>query len=140
MYPLNADPVEYFLFESGEGYCQHFASAAVLMFRLLGVPARYAAGCVVYPEDFVRQEDGTWQAVATDESAHAWAEIFLPDYGWVPVEATPPASDAESEYWTAGPDGGAVRAPCRGQPGRAGSSRGTAADGIRDGGPLAGAE
>lgn len=108
MYPLNADPVEYFLFESGEGYCQHFASAAVLMFRLLGVPARYAAGCVVYPEDFVRQEDGTWQAVATDESAHAWVEIFLPDYGWVPVEATPPASDAESEYWTAGPDGGAA--------------------------------
>lgn len=90
--PVNTDIVEYFLFESREGYCVHYASAATLMYRLYGIPARYGAGYAVQPSDFVRQEDGTWVAEVTDESAHAWTEIFLEDYGWTPVEVTP-ASD-----------------------------------------------
>ncbi len=87
--PLNEDMVEYFLFESGRGYCEHFATAAVLMYRLYGIPARYAAGYVVQPSAFTQQEEGSWKAVVTDEEAHAWAEIFLEDYGWTPVEVTP---------------------------------------------------
>ena len=90
--PFNEDIVEYFLFESHQGYCVHFASAAVLMYRLYGIPARYASGYAVPPSAFSRQEDGTWQAVVTDKFAHAWAEIFQSDYGWSPVEVTP-ASD-----------------------------------------------
>lgn len=90
--PVNTDIVEYFLFDSQEGYCVHYASAATLMYRLYGIPARYGAGYAVQPSDFVRQEDGTWVAEVTDESAHAWTEIFLEDYGWTPVEVTP-ASD-----------------------------------------------
>ena len=90
--PVNTDIVEYFLFDSREGYCVHYASAATLMYRLYGIPARYGAGYAVQPSDFVRQEDGTWVAEVTDESAHAWTEIFLEDYGWTPVEVTP-ASD-----------------------------------------------
>ena len=93
--PLNEDIVEYFLFESGRGYCEHFAVTATLMYRLYGVPARYATGYMVSPSDFELQEDGTWKAVVTDESAQAWAEIFLEDYGWTPVEVTP-ASDGSS--------------------------------------------
>lgn len=89
--PLNEDIVEYFLFESVEGYCVHYASAAVLMYRLYGIPARYAAGYALQPSQFVQQEDGTWKAEVTDESAHAWAEIFMEDYDWVPVEVTPSA-------------------------------------------------
>ena len=69
--PLNADPVEYFLFESGEGYCQHFASAAVLMYRLYGIPARYVTGYAVKPSDFEEVTDGGYRAVLTDASAHA---------------------------------------------------------------------
>ena len=38
IFPLNEDPSEYFLFEGHAGYCQHFASTAVLMYRLLGHP------------------------------------------------------------------------------------------------------
>lgn len=90
--PVNTDIVEYFLFDSREGYCVHYASAATLMYRLYGIPARYGAGYAVQPSDFVLQEDGTWVAEVTDESAHAWTEIFLEDYGWTPVEVTP-ASD-----------------------------------------------
>lgn len=63
-----------------------------LMYRLFGFPARYASGYALQPSDFIQQEDGTWLAEVTDESAHAWTEIFLEDYGWTPVEVTP-ASD-----------------------------------------------
>lgn len=89
--PVNQDIVEYFLFENHEGYCVHFASAATLMYRLYGIPARYASGYAVAPSAFTRQEDGSWTAEVTDESAHAWTEIFLEDYGWTPVEVTPAA-------------------------------------------------
>lgn len=87
--PFHEDIAEYFLFESGQGYCEHFASTGTLLYRLYGVPARYAAGYMVSPADFELQENGTWRAVATDENAHAWVEIFLENYGWTPVEVTP---------------------------------------------------
>lgn len=95
---INEDPVEYFLFQGKEGYCQHFASAAVLMYRLYGIPARYASGYVVSPSDFEQQEDGTWRAVVTDVSAHAWPEIFIHDYGWTPVEVTPSGNGDSVHY------------------------------------------
>lgn len=87
--PLNEDIAEYFLFESGCGYCEHFALTATLMYRMYGIPARYANGYLVSPAAFELQEDGTYRAVVTDEDAHAWTEIFLPDYGWSPIEVTP---------------------------------------------------
>lgn len=89
--PLNEDIVEYFLFENHEGYCVHFASAATLMYRLWGIPARYASGYALQPSDFTLQPDGTWKAEVTDAFAHAWTEIFLEDYRWTPVEFTPSA-------------------------------------------------
>ena len=97
--PLNEDMVEYFLFECGRGYCEHFASAATLMYRLYGIPARYAAGYMVPVSAFTQQEEGSWKAVVTDEEAHAWVEIFLEDYGWTPVEVTPLATGGSAaEY------------------------------------------
>ncbi len=84
-----ADPVWYFLMESRKGYCVHFASAAVLLLRELGVPARYASGYVARVSDFKRQGD-VYVASVKDSSAHAWAEIYLDQIGWVPVDVTPP--------------------------------------------------
>ena len=57
MIPLNVDPAEYFLFEKKEGYCQHFASAAVLTYRVYGIPAHYATGYRISPSEFLYQED-----------------------------------------------------------------------------------
>src|SRR5204862_73730 len=62
-----------------------FASAAVLLLRLRGVPARYVTGF----------RGGEWNSVGDyvavrDDRAHAWAEAFLPDRGWIRVDATPP--------------------------------------------------
>jgi len=82
------DPIEAFLFERHLGYCQQYASAAALMYRLCGIPARYVEGYRIEPDAFV-QNEGTWQAEVTDESSHAWVELFLTDYGWTPVEVTP---------------------------------------------------
>lgn len=90
--PEDRDFVEYFLFESGEGYCAHYASSAVLMLRYLGVPARYATGYAVSPEDFSSGRDGTYSAVILDSQAHAWVEVYLSGIGWSPVEMTPGAA------------------------------------------------
>lgn len=89
--PEGEDSVEYFLFEQHKGYCTHFATAAALLFRLYDVPARFANGYLVMPSDFKRNDDGTWTASVTDERAHAWVEIFQPNIGFIPFEATPPA-------------------------------------------------
>ena len=69
--------------ESGRGYCVHFASAAALLLRLEGIPARYVEG---YLTDM--PESGS--TLIPDSAAHAWVEIYLEGYGWYPVEATPP--------------------------------------------------
>lgn len=95
--PANRDPVEYFLFQSKKGYCQHYASAAVLMYRMYGIPARYATGYAVSPDAF--QAGGqSYEASVTDEDAHAWVEIFLDDYGWTPVEVTPSGAGISGGY------------------------------------------
>ncbi|MDL2218380.1 transglutaminase-like domain-containing protein [Christensenellaceae bacterium OttesenSCG-928-M15] len=85
--PRDSDFVEYFLFESGQGYCVHYATAAVMMYRACGIPARYAEGFVVKSTDY----NSAATARVTDRQAHAWAEVFLSDIGWVPVEVTPGA-------------------------------------------------
>lgn len=62
------------------------------MYRMYGIPARYVSGYRILPSDLILNEEGVWEASVTDEAAHAWVEILLPDYGWTPVEMTP-ASD-----------------------------------------------
>ena len=43
-YPRDTDFVRYFLIESGEGRCVHFATTATLLFRTMGYPARFVSG------------------------------------------------------------------------------------------------
>jgi hypothetical protein len=84
--PEGRDFVEYFLNENHRGYCVHFATSVALLLRSAGVPARYAEGFVVSPDD-PRTKDG-WMNIK-DSRAHAWAEIYVNGIGWIPVEATP---------------------------------------------------
>lgn len=95
--PEGKDFAEYFFFENQTGYCTHFATTAVLLFRMEEIPARYVGGYVARPEDFIRQEDGTYLAKVTGEEAHAWAEIYVPGTGWIPAETTPGYAGEESE-------------------------------------------
>lgn len=95
--PEGEDFAEYFFFERKTGYCTHFATTAVLLFRMEEIPSRYVGGYVARPEDFIRQEDGTYLAEVTGEEAHAWAEIYVPGTGWIPAETTPGYTGEESE-------------------------------------------
>lgn len=89
--PNNRDFVNYFLLENNKGYCTHYATAGVLLARMAGIPARYSAGYVVVGDDFnssTKNEDGTYTIIVKDNRRHAWAEIYLDGYGWVPFEFT----------------------------------------------------
>jgi hypothetical protein len=71
-----------FVVDTRSGYCQHFAGAMALMLRLLGIPARVAAGFV--PGHY---QDGTW--TVTDHDAHTWVEVWFRGYGWLAFDPTP---------------------------------------------------
>lgn len=87
--PSDRDFVSYFLGESRSGYCVHYASAATLLLRLQGIPARYVSGYAVTIPGYSPNSDGSYVTRVVDYNAHAWVEIFLDDYGWYPVEVTP---------------------------------------------------
>lgn len=110
--PYNQDYVEYFLSEQKRGFCAHFASSAVLLLRSMGIPCRYAEGYII-PPTLVAQgtaisekqlsnwytgpselsEQGLISVEITDLYAHAWIEIYLEGYGFVPFEVTPADTD-----------------------------------------------
>ena len=101
--PEGTDPVLYFLNESRRGYCMHYASAAVLLLRAMGVPARYASGFTAY------SIPGRQAAVA-DRAAHAWVEVWVDGLGWYPVEVTPAAA-FEQLIQPIGPEPGTESGP-----------------------------
>ena len=76
-----ADVVVAFLTKYKEGICQHYASAATLLFRELGIPARYTVG---YVGETVA---GEWAEIGA-ANAHAWVEVYIDGTGWVHVEVT----------------------------------------------------
>lgn len=85
--PTDKDFAEYFLFDHQKGFCVHFATTAVLLYRLYGYPARYAEGYAVEPSEFTQQADGTWQAEITGAMGHAWCEVYDGDT-WIVKEHT----------------------------------------------------
>jgi transglutaminase-like putative cysteine protease len=96
--PNGSDFCDYFLRVNKSGYCQHFATAGVMMFRYFGIPARYAVGYSVPSSDFNggKLSDGSSGFVCSvkDDMAHAWVEIYISNLGWVPVDVTPLAGSA----------------------------------------------
>lgn len=87
--PSEEDFVTYFLEESHRGYCVHFASAAALLLRTQGIPARYVSGYVTTLSPVFTSGMELYTARVVDSNAHAWVEIYLYGYGWYPVEVTP---------------------------------------------------
>ncbi len=87
--PIAEDFVKYFLYEEKRGFCTHFASTATLMYRMFGIPARYASGYVVRASDFRKISDNEYEASVPDSNSHAWVEIYIKGFGWTPIEVTP---------------------------------------------------
>lgn len=118
--PKKKDFVNYFLTENKKGYCSYFASAAVLIFRYMGIPARYVEGYAIDYEQILNGElvedadyadyyDGyseigetAYVSVnVTDADAHAWVEVYDPVLGWYPVDVTPSSDEEEdiTNFW-----------------------------------------
>jgi len=76
--------LEYFLFERGEGHCEYFSTAMVVLLRNLGIHAREVNGFL----------GGQWNSfgqylAVTQNEAHSWVEVWFPGYGWVQFDPTP---------------------------------------------------
>lgn len=86
---LHEHPVDEFLFDTREGFCEHYSSAFAVVMRAAGIPARivtgYQGGELNPVGDYfiVRQAD-----------AHAWTEVWLRDEGWVRIDPTAAVSPA----------------------------------------------
>ena len=86
--PEGRDFTDFFLFENQKGYCVHFATAATVMLRAAGIPARYVQGYVVSQDDYKTTDKDGWSDIK-DNRAHAWTEVYYPGIGWQPIEMTP---------------------------------------------------
>lgn len=83
----NQDFVRWFLDENPRGYDVHYATMAVMLFRYYGIPSRYVEGYLTNHKKELTQED-----------AHAWPEIYLTGYGWIPVEVMEEYQDKMPSY------------------------------------------
>ncbi|MEK7284345.1 MAG: transglutaminaseTgpA domain-containing protein, partial [Chloroflexota bacterium] len=82
--PPGRDPVDFFLFDLKEDFCEYFASAMVVMLREVGVPARLVEGFTTGTFD-----PTIGKYVVRETNAHAWVEVYFPGYGWIEFEPTP---------------------------------------------------
>lgn len=120
--PQGTDMVNYFLDENKKGVCYHFATAAVLIFRRLGIPARYAEGYAfgysTVLEGNIREDlnyddyysgysqlgrTAVMEVDVTDANAHAWVEIYDALRGWIVVDPTPAVTEDEQtggDFWS----------------------------------------
>jgi transglutaminase-like putative cysteine protease len=81
--PLGRDSVDDFLFNTREGFCEHYASAFTVLMRSAGIPARVVTG----------YQGGYWSELGNYlllrySDAHAWSEVWLRGRGWVRVDPT----------------------------------------------------
>ena len=80
---LEENAIDEFLFDTRRGFCEHYASAYVVLMRAAGIPARVVTG---YQGGEINPVDGFLTVRQSD--AHAWAEIWLDGKGWVRVDPT----------------------------------------------------
>ncbi|HEY1043488.1 MAG TPA: DUF3488 and transglutaminase-like domain-containing protein [Telluria sp.] len=80
---LGSDTVDEFLFATRAGFCEHYAGAFVFLMRASGLPARVVTG---YQGGERNPVDEYYTVRQSD--AHAWAEVWLDDRGWVRVDPT----------------------------------------------------
>lgn len=80
---LSGDPIDGFLFDTRQGFCEHYAASFVVLLRAAGIPARVVTG----------YQGGEYNGVSDymvvrQSDAHAWAEVWFADEGWVRADPT----------------------------------------------------
>lgn len=86
--PEGQDFADYFLFESRQGYCTHYATAMTVLCRAVGLPARFVKGFVT-----PAQPGASGAYEVTGRTSHAWVEVYLEGLGWVRFEPTSPFNE-----------------------------------------------
>ncbi len=80
---LSRDTVDEFLFDTRQGFCEHYASAFTVMMRMAGIPARIVTGYQGgWFNDFGRY------VLVRQSDAHAWSEVWLEGLGWTRIDPT----------------------------------------------------
>ncbi len=82
--------LDIFLSETKEGYCTHFASAAVMILREYDIPVRFVEGYVA--SEFTRAagtSGAPYRSNVKDSNAHTWIEVYFEGMGWMQYEVTP---------------------------------------------------
>ena len=80
---LLQDNVDQFIFDTQQGFCEHYAAAFVILMRAAGVPARVVTG---YQGGNLNPVGN--YLVVRQHDAHAWTEVWLQDEGWFRVDPT----------------------------------------------------
>jgi hypothetical protein len=105
----------------GEGDCDDQANLLVTFCRIVGIPAFTQVGCIYLPDQYktVSVYTGHVRIVAEQIGWHGWAMVYIPPWGWIPIDLTWLIDKAgttlsESSHWT-GPNstiiGAAVLTP-----------------------------
>lgn len=80
---LGVNSVDDFLFESKKGFCEHYAGSFVFLMRAAGIPARVVTGY----QGGEYNDLGDYY-ILRQSDAHAWAEVWLQERGWVRIDPT----------------------------------------------------
>lgn len=89
---LQGDTIDDFLFESRRGFCEHYAASFTVLMRAAGIPARVVTG---YQGGEINPVNDT--LVVRQRDAHAWAEVWLQNQGWMRIDPTAAISPARIE-------------------------------------------
>jgi protein-glutamine gamma-glutamyltransferase len=89
---LRDNPIDAFLFNTQKGFCEHYATSFVYLMRAAGVPARIVTGY----QGGELNPNGNYLIVRQSD-AHAWAEVWLQDKGWVRIDPTAAVSPERIE-------------------------------------------
>jgi transglutaminase-like putative cysteine protease len=76
--------------ERGNGSCSEYTFVFLSLCRAAGLPARYAGSIAIRGDD-----------ASLDDVFHRWAEVYLPNYGWIPVDPSggdSPSPEAQADY------------------------------------------
>ena len=89
---LHDNPVDEFLFDTRQGFCEHYSSSFAFLMRAAGIPARVVTG---YQGGEINPAGG--YMIVRQSDAHAWTEVWLKGRGWVRTDPTAAVSPARVE-------------------------------------------